>query len=383
MVGCTAPSHIYPSLGVVRELVDRGHRVSYVVGEPLRELVAGTGAEVVAHPSRLPLGDEAWPQDPADAMRVFLDEAVAVFPGLTERFDGDRPDLILYDIGGLAGPVLGVRYGVTAVQLSPTYVAWEGYEADMAEVMAAIRGSAPGKAYHAAFGGWLRENGIGTDAWEWLGSPGDVIALIPRVMQPYAEKVPPRVRFAGPCLDPARVAESAWVPPRDGRRVLLVSFGTAYTEQPHVYRACFEAFAGSDWHVVMAIGDRVDPAVLGTPPPGVEVHRRVPQPAVLEVASAFVTHAGMGSCAESLWYGVPTVAIPQAVDQFGNAERLEELGVGVRLPGDRVDAVTLREAVEHVAGSADVAARVADLRAAVRAEGGIGRAVAAVESFMT
>ena len=31
MVGVTAPSHIYPSLAVIRELIDRGHDVSYAV----------------------------------------------------------------------------------------------------------------------------------------------------------------------------------------------------------------------------------------------------------------------------------------------------------------------------------------------------------------
>ncbi|MFC6081733.1 nucleotide disphospho-sugar-binding domain-containing protein [Sphaerisporangium aureirubrum] len=90
----------------------------------------------------------------------------------------------------------------------------------------------------------------------------------------------------------------------------------------------------------------------------------------------------MGGCAESLWYGVPTVAIPQAVDQFGNAAMLEELGVGVRLASEEVDAATLRAAVESVAGSPKVAARVAGLRAEVRPEGGVDRAADAVESFL-
>ena len=36
----------------------------------------------------------------------------------------------------------------------------------------------------------------------------------------------------------------------------------------------------------------------------------------------------MGSCTEGLWYGVPMVAIPQAVDQPSNADRLEAIGVG-------------------------------------------------------
>src|SRR5689334_21987192 len=93
MVGSTAPSHIYPSLALIRELVDRGHRVTYAVGEPLTDLVAPTGAELIAHPSILPQGDTAWPEDPGEAMRVFLDEAIAVLPRLTARYDADRPDL--------------------------------------------------------------------------------------------------------------------------------------------------------------------------------------------------------------------------------------------------------------------------------------------------
>lgn len=65
MVGCTAPSHIYPSLGVLTELVRRGHRVSYVVGSPLASLVAPTGATVVEHPTIFPLGEAAvWPDEP-------------------------------------------------------------------------------------------------------------------------------------------------------------------------------------------------------------------------------------------------------------------------------------------------------------------------------
>ncbi|MFC4530107.1 macrolide family glycosyltransferase [Sphaerisporangium dianthi] len=383
MVGCTAPSHIYPSLGLIRELVSRGHRVGYVVGDGLAELVAPTGAEIVAHPSLLPLGEATWPDDPASAMRIFLDEAVAVLPRLARRHDDDRPDLLLYDIGGLAAPVLGERYGVPAVQLSPTLVAWDGYEEDMAEALRPIRDSESGKSYHAAYNAWLRENGIERDAWEWIAHPEHVLSLIPRAMQPEADRVPARVRFVGPCLDPVRPADTSWTPPGDGRRVLLVSFGTAYNDRLDVYRACVEGFAGSDWHVVLAVGRHVDPADLGPmPAAGFEVHRSVPQLAVLAEASAFVTHAGMGGCTESLWFGVPTVAIPQAVDQFGNAARLEELGVGRHLPAEEVTAATLRAAVESVAGSADVAARLAAIRATVRAHGGVGRAADAVESFL-
>lgn len=382
MVGCTAPSHVYPSLGLIGELVRRGHRVSYVVGEPLAPLVEPTGAEVVSHPTIFPLGEAAvWPDEPAEAMRVFLDEAIAIHPRLTSAFDDDRPDLLLYDIGGLGAPVLGERYGVPAVQLSPTLVAWEGYDEDMAEVLGPIKASPSGVDYAATYASWLRANGITADPWEWIGHPSRVLSLIPRAMQPHADRVGPHVRFVGPCLDPARLADRSWTPPPSGRRVLLVSFGTAYNDQLDVYRACVSAFA-RDWHVVISLGKHVSPADLGPLPDSVEVHESVPQLAVLEAASAFVTHAGMGGATEALWFGVPTVAIPQAADQFGNAAQLAALGVGRYLPAESVTAESLRAAVDEVASSAAVAARLAELKAEIRGHGGLETAAAAVESFL-
>jgi MGT family glycosyltransferase len=382
MVGCTAPSHIYPSLSVIRELVRRGHRVSYVVGSPLAGLVAPTGAAVVEHPTILPLGEAAvWPDEPADAMRVFLDEAIAIHPLLTSRFDTDRPDLVLSDIGGLGAPLLGSRYGVPSVQLSPTLVAWDGYDEDMAPIMDPIKASPSGVDYAATFARWLADHGIEADPWAWLSRPAPILSLIPRAMQPHADRVGPHVRFVGPCLDPARLADRGWTPPSSGRRVLLVSFGTAFTDQLPVYRACVAAFA-ADWHVVLSIGKHVSPADLGPLPDSVEVHESVPQLAVLESASAFVTHAGMGGATESLWFGVPTVAIPQAADQFGNAAQLAALGVGRHLPAESVTAESLRAAVTEVTTSASVTQRLASLKAEIRAHGGVGVAADAVESYL-
>lgn len=385
MVGCSAPSHIHPGLAVIRELVARGHHVRYAVGEPFAGLVRPTGAEVIAHPTSLPApggARETWPEDTMSAMTLFLDEGIAVLPRLISAHAGAPPDLVLYDIGGLAGPVAAAHWGVPAVQLSPAMVAWEGYEADMADVIDPLWSSPGGREYRRRHTAWIREHGITRSSEEVLGRPEHCIALIPRPMQPNADRVRPDIPFVGPCLDPDRLAAPGWTPPDDGRRLLYVGFGTAYNEVPAIYRACIEAFAGTDWRVVLAVGPRVDPVDLGPPPDGVEVHAQVPQLVVLAHADAFVTHAGMGGCAEALWFGVPTVAIPQAVDQFANADRLAELGVGVHLPAAEVTADRLREAVLAVAGDPEVAARCAALRDRVRADGGAERAADLIEAYL-
>src|SRR5262245_9476115 len=304
MVGVTAPSHVYPGLAVISELTARGHRVSYVVGDRLAPLVAPTGAEVVSHPSLLPDADEHWPGDAGEAMQVFLDESMAVLPTVEGI---DRPDGVLFDIGGLPGRVAAAHWGVPAVQLSPTYVAWEGYEQDMAEHTAALKASASGQRYYATLRAWLDDNGMAIDADDFLGRPDAGVVLIPRAMQPNAGRVGPHYVFAGPCIDEAR--RTGWTPaPADERPLVYATLATGNTHRADIYEQAVAQLAGSH-RLVLSTG-KVDPASLAPLPDGVEAARTQPQLDVLDHADVFITHAGMGSSAESLWFGVPTVAIP-------------------------------------------------------------------------
>ncbi len=110
--------------------------------------------------------------------------------------------------------------------------------------------------------------------------------------------------------------------PDPERKLMLISLGSAFTDHPDFYRTCVEAFGQMDgWHVVLQIGKQVQISDLGPLPDNVEIHRWVPQFAILQQADAFVTHAGMGGSSEGLVTGTPMIAVPQAVDQFGNATR--------------------------------------------------------------
>jgi MGT family glycosyltransferase len=373
MVGATAPSHVYPGLALITELVSRGHHVSYVIGDRLAGLLARTGAEVLPHSSMLPDAEGHWPEDTGAAMQLFLDEAMAILDAPLRR--AQRPDAVLYDIGGFAGRVAAHHWDVPAVQLSPTYVTWEGAEHDTAEQIAALKASPSGQRYYATLRTWLADNDIHLDADTFLGQPDSCVVLVPRLLQPHADRVASRYVFAGPCID--RTRTQAWAPPPgDDRPLVYVSLGTTYTQQPHLYRMCIDELA-EDYRLVLSTG-KVDPAALGSLPIGVHTARIQPQLDVLEHASVFVTHAGMGSAAESLWFGVPTVAIPQAVDQFTNAATLTDLGAGVHLPAEQLDARTLRTAVLAAQARAP---RAQELRQQVRGCGSTTIAADAVEAL--
>ncbi|MFJ9412629.1 macrolide family glycosyltransferase [Streptomyces sp. NPDC101227] len=381
MVGIPIVSHVLPSLEIIRELVARGHRVTYANDPVVADLITATGAEFVPCTSGLPVADNNWPDDPIAAMSLFLDDAIQALPQLGAAYDHDRADLYLYDIGAYAARALAETQDRPVMQLSPTFVAWKGYEQDVAAHVRQLPGA---DAYLAKFAQWLADCGASTtDVDAFAGPPAKALALIPRAMQPHGDQVDTDiVTFVGSCLGP-RTGEGVWTRPAEAENVLLISLGSAYTRRPEFYRRCLAAFGNlPGWHVVLQIGKHTDPSELGDILPNVEVHSWVPQLAVLEQADVFLTHAGMGSSSEALFTGVPMIAVPQGAEQFMNADRLVELGVARRLDTPEATAETLRTTLSELVADTEVARRSALLRAEARAEGGTPRAADLIENML-
>ncbi|MEU3051998.1 macrolide-inactivating glycosyltransferase [Streptomyces fimicarius] len=388
MFSIAAHGHVNPSLDVIRELVDRGHRVSYAIPASFAEKVAATGSEPVIYPSTLPTDEdpEAWGTELIDNIEPFLNDAVQALPRLAEAFAGDEPDLVLHDITSYPARVLAHRWGVPAVSLWPNLVPWEGYEKEVGEPMTAeLKQTERGKAYYARFADWLTENGLGhVSSDDFVARPRRGLVLIPEALQPNADRVNRAMyTFVGACQGD-RADQGEWVRPAGAEKVLLVSLGSSFTKQPAFYRACVEAFGAlPGWHVVLQIGAHVDPAELGDVPDNVEVRDWVPQLSVLKQADAFITHAGAGGSQEGLATGTPMVAVPQAVDQFGNADMLQSLGVARHLPMEEADAASLRAAVLALVDDPEVAARCERLSEQMAREGGTPRAADLIEAELS
>ena len=89
----------------------------------------------------------------------------------------------------------------------------------------------------------------------------------------------------------------------------------------------------------------------------------------------------MGSASQALWCGVPTVAIPQAVDQFTIADARGDRSRRT-LDAEDATAGALRDAVDALVGDPAVEHRAAALCETTRAEAGAARAADAIEAYL-
>jgi MGT family glycosyltransferase len=100
----------------------------------------------------------------------------------------------------------------------------------------------------------------------------------------------------------------------------------------------------------------------------------------LKRAAVFITHAGMNSVQEGLYFGVPLILVPQQTEQSFVALRAEQLGVGVRLEGD-VTADRLRRAVKQVLEHPRFSEQAKKIGTSLREAGGYQRAVDEIFAF--
>ncbi|TCP55005.1 MGT family glycosyltransferase [Tamaricihabitans halophyticus] len=379
--GPLGAGHVNPTLGIVAELVRRGHQVTYWAPSMFAERITETGAKFEPVDSlweRLPGGPpQMHGKELVRAMGLLLDETKAMVPRLA---GAPAPDLVLHD-GPLAwwGRILAHRWGVPAVETWPNFVGNKHWS--MANY-AKINPASPRFLWQLLrLGRYLRGQGIREVAKFTQGQLAAArIVTLPRAFQ-YAGDTFHGWDFVGPCLT-GRGYQDDWTPPGNDLPVLLVSLGTAYNARPDFYRMIVESAAEQPWHVVLATGDQVRRAELGRIPDNVEVHEQVPQLAVLRHARAFVTHAGMGSTMEAIHQRVPLVAVPQMAEQRANADRIAELGLGHALDPATVDADALWKAANALAGDVDVRDRLTTMRAEMDTAGGASAAGDIIERIL-
>jgi sterol 3beta-glucosyltransferase len=115
-------------------------------------------------------------------------------------------------------------------------------------------------------------------------------------------------------------------------------------------------------------------------PPGVMYIDEVPHAWLFPRMAAVVHHGGAGTTANVVRAGVPGIIAPRILDQFTWADRVQKLGIGLRVSEmSKLTAEQLAPAIRAAANDSAMRARAAAFGGQVEAENGIARAVGLIE----
>ncbi|MBX3085587.1 MAG: glycosyl transferase [Anaerolineae bacterium] len=388
-VGLPAHGHTNPTLPVMKELVRRGHEVLYYNAESFRAKVAPTGADFRALPEPMPTEREV-----SMAMQELIDASIllaGISPRLTrymiDEFAREQPDLVIYDSVAMWGYIAARTHGLPVACSITTFVL-DGSQGTvglgaMARLMWSALPHVPKllnwkQSMAREFG---KDNAGGITEYADLN-----LVFTSKEFHPKNKFVDDRFRFVGPSIDATtRDGSFPFDQLRDGTKV-YISLGTITNLDSAFYRAVFTAFAGYPAQVILAVGKHTDLAALGAVPANFIVRNYVPQLDILQRVDAFITHGGMNSIHEGLYYGVPEIVVPHQFEQYLNGKRVEQTGTGLLIgdtrPYGRVTAQELRSALETLLTTPSYRQNAQHIGETLRAAGGYVRAADEIEAYI-
>lgn len=163
---------------------------------------------------------------------------------------------------------------------------------------------------------------------------------------------------------------------------MYIGFGSMGSRNPlEAGHLAVDALERSGQRGVVASGwGGLTPATV---PASVYLVSEVPHLWLFERMSAVVHHGGAGTTGAGLRAGIPSMIIPFMGDQPFWGKRIAELGVGpTPIPRKNLTSQRLAEAITRAVSDPVMRQRAYNLGQQIRAENGVGTAVALIEQMM-
>ncbi len=343
-----AHGHINPTLPVVTELTKRGEEVIYFSTKEFKLKIEATGAKFMDYGSKLydffkdykPVGSHPF----YSLVDVLLGMDRVVVQLVLDSIYDVKIDRIIHDSMFGAGNILARKLNLPAICSCTSFA--------MNKLPLPIHMLEPG--FHPQLDLIYKE--LKEAQAEWNIGELDIMDIFfkkekvnlvytSRMFQPDADSFDETFRFVGPSIAVRNEKHDFPLAELNDSTVVYISMGTINNQCMDFYTKCIEAFADRQYKVVMSVGIKVDIAALGKIPNNIILRNHVPQLEVLKRTAVFISHGGLNSVSEALYYGVPVIAVPQANDQPMVASQLVKLGAGLCLKMSEVTPEILKNSV--------------------------------------
>ena len=371
-------------LALGRELVSRGHEVTYETWSRWREPVEAAGMRFLAAPE--------YPVFPTQEQPLSPYEAIVRATGHTRpSVVAAAPDVVVHDILTLAPALAGELEGIPVATLIPHVYPVGAPGFPPYALGARLPRTAAGRALWRRFDKRV-EMGLRQGRSELNDARGrlglDPVTRFHGGLSPqlclvgtfseleYPREWPDHVHVVGPLIwePPYEPVE----PPPGDDPLVLVAPSTAQDPDHRLLRAAL-AGLGKDPIRVLATWNRRPLPGPAAVPANTRLVEWISYAQTMPGCSLVICHAGHGTLVRALASGAMVLAVPHAGDMAENAARADWAGVGVRLPWPLLGPRTLRLAVRRALESPERAAAARRLGESSPVDAGPARAADLIE----
>ncbi len=178
-----------------------------------------------------------------------------------------------------------------------------------------------------------------------------------------------------PYVVPPSIAEEPGISADDGGLIYL-SLGSLGSADVGLMQRLIDVLGASRHRVIVSMGPRAAELRLASNMTGAPT---LPQTTVMPQVDLVITHGGNNTTTEAMHFGKPMVLLPLFWDQYDNAQRVHELGYGVRLATYSFTDRELLDAVDRLLADTGLRDRMAAIGADIRARDGLRKGAEIIE----
>ncbi|SHO45758.1 macrolide family glycosyltransferase [Anaerocolumna xylanovorans] len=374
--------HFNPTLPVVRELISRGEEVWYFASDKFKEELETVGAHFISTGAEIDKFNQGFAPSGNHPFYTLLEYKVkydkAMIPVLLEQIKGLVFDILVFDSYFGAGSFLPGILKLTSVCSTTTFAIPKLPLTDDQ----LLRGCHPqlDEFYRVLEEQCSYWKVPVPDAAQYFLVKGDVtLVYTAREFNPGGASFDNTYAFVGPSISNRVFANEFPWHKLGGDKLIFISMGTINTALADFYKMCIEAFRESGYQIVMSIGNKTEISSLGTIPDNFILSRQVPQLEILKRTALFISHGGLNSINEAIYYGVPCIVLPLANDQYITAAQVAKMKIGIPLAFQEVSAATLKSTTDEIISTSSYQENIQKLRDVFQNAGGYSKAADVIQ----
>lgn len=163
----------------------------------------------------------------------------------------------------------------------------------------------------------------------------------------------------------------------EGSALIYLSLGSLGSADVALMKRLVDVLGKTPHRFIVSKGPQHDEFELADNMVGAEF---LPQTTIINQVDLVITHGGNNTTTESLHFGKPMIVLPLFWDQYDNAQRIHELGFGIRLDTYSFTDTEMLGALDTLLGDHDLRQKLATQGEHIRARDGLSVGANVIES---